>query len=146
MTDKQSEDPLPYSFHLIPKPKDSTVTPARVLINSSILTDALEPPASSSNAPVFSPEDVFELWCEPQAVFRVRSVGRCSATLSGELMVISSLAKAHFRSCFAHLVLCTVAHWKVRRYWLRRRHLPSVGYGDGDAKGELARPFTVSTS
>lgn len=36
----------------------------------------------------FSPEDVFEVICEPQAVFRVRSVGRCSATLSGHAQPI----------------------------------------------------------
>ncbi|WWD22007.1 hypothetical protein CI109_106495 [Kwoniella shandongensis] len=78
----EAEDPLPYSFHLVPKePAPSTSTApqsARVQINNSILSDALEIKAST-----FSPEDVFELWCEPQAVFRVRSVGRCSATLSG---------------------------------------------------------------
>jgi ribosome assembly protein 4 len=70
----------------VPRSTETTTpaTPARVQINNSILADALAPAASSSKAPVFSPEDVFELWCEPQAVFRVRSVGRCSATLSGE--------------------------------------------------------------
>jgi ribosome assembly protein 4 len=60
-----------------------------VQINTSILTDALTPPkVSSSTTPVFSPEDVFELVCEPQAVFRVRSVGRCSATLSGKSALV----------------------------------------------------------
>ncbi|TXT13471.1 hypothetical protein VHUM_00838 [Vanrija humicola] len=71
---------MPYAFHLVPKATDAA---ARVQIHDSILTDALRPAASSSTAPSFSPEDVFELWCEPQAVFRVRAVGRCSATLSG---------------------------------------------------------------
>lgn len=36
---------------------------------------------------------MFELWCEPQAVFRVRAVGRCSATLSGHASPI--LCAAH---------------------------------------------------
>ena len=72
---------MPYSFHLVPRSSEAT---ARVQINNSILADALTPPkVSTSKTPTFSPEDVFELWCEPQAVFRVRSVGRCSATLSG---------------------------------------------------------------
>ncbi|OCF76590.1 ribosome assembly protein 4 [Kwoniella mangroviensis CBS 8886] len=76
----ETEDPLPYAFHLVPKvPTTSTSTQsARVQINNSIQLDALKTPGTT-----FSPEDVFELWCEPQAVFRVRSVGRCSATLSG---------------------------------------------------------------
>ena len=83
---------MPYAFHLVPKaaPDAPAATPGRVQINSSILTDAIAPPASSSTTPVFSPEDVFELWCEPQAVFRVRSVGRCSATLSGEYTIMFS--------------------------------------------------------
>lgn len=80
----KAEDPLPYSFHLIPKSANAVTSATRVQINKSILADAINPPASTSSA-TFSPEDVFELWCEPQAVFRVRSVGRCSATLSGKL-------------------------------------------------------------
>ncbi|ORY25345.1 quinon protein alcohol dehydrogenase-like superfamily [Naematelia encephala] len=79
----ESEDPLPYAFHLVPKQVEGSAAPARVQINKSILEDALEPKVGPSNAPKWSPEDIFELWCEPQAVFRVRSVGRCSATLSG---------------------------------------------------------------
>lgn len=69
---------MPYAFHLLGKADG-----ARVAIHDSIQADALAAPSSSSSAAAFSPEDVFELWCEPQAVFRVRGVGRCSATLSG---------------------------------------------------------------
>ncbi|ORX33484.1 WD40-repeat-containing domain protein [Kockovaella imperatae] len=78
----ETEDPLPYSFHILGKPKNDAAS-TRVQISSSIFSDAIAPPASTSTAPTFSPEDIFELWCEPQAVFRVRSVGRCSATLTG---------------------------------------------------------------
>jgi ribosome assembly protein 4 len=56
------------------------------------LTDALKAPSTSTAA--FSPEDVFELICEPQAVFRVRSVGRCSATLSGHASPILCCAQS----------------------------------------------------
>ena len=90
----QAEDPLPYAFHLLTKPKASTSTaPIRLQINNSLLADALTPPTQSTsqrltnqpNEPEsgYSPEDVFEVLCEPQAVFRVRSVGRCSSTLTG---------------------------------------------------------------
>lgn len=72
---------MPYAFHLVPKPALDGAAPARVAIHESIHADALKAPSTSSAT--FSPEDVFELWCEPQAVFRVRGVGRCSATLSG---------------------------------------------------------------
>lgn len=88
----EAEDPLPYAFHLIPKVSGDTAVAPRVQINKSILSDALTPAASSSKSQ-FSPEDIFELWCEPQAVFRVRSVGRCSATLSGHASPI--LCAAH---------------------------------------------------
>ncbi|KAL7423140.1 ribosome assembly [Cryptotrichosporon argae] len=79
---KGDDEPLPYAFHLVPKTSDNA--PPRVAINTSIHADALTAPSTSTSAaPFFSPEDVFELFCEPQAVFRVRSVGRCSATLAG---------------------------------------------------------------
>ena len=71
----------------MPRPTDSKAASTRLTINSSILEDAIAPRASSSTTPFFSPEDVFEVWCEPQAVFRVRSVGRCSATMSGEFAI-----------------------------------------------------------
>ncbi|KAK4686004.1 ribosome assembly protein 4, partial [Tremellales sp. Uapishka_1] len=87
----ETEDPLPYAFHLVPKlPTASTSTiPPRVQINHSIQADAL----AATNS-TFSPEDVFELWCEPQAVFRVRSVGRCSSTLSGHASPILCCAQS----------------------------------------------------
>lgn len=92
----ENEDPLPYSFHIVPRKDVGTsqsATSARLQINQSILDDVLAPPVTkakdhneddySKNTSGYSPEDVFEVLCEPQAVFRVRSVGRCSATLSG---------------------------------------------------------------
>ncbi|RXK35253.1 ribosome assembly protein 4 [Tremella mesenterica] len=89
----RTEDPLPYSFHLVPRPPatSSSSTPARVPINTSILEDALEAPTVKG---LFSSEDVFEIWCEPQAVFRVRPVGRCSATLSGHASPILCCAQS----------------------------------------------------
>ena len=99
---KGEDDPLPYSFHL----RSAT----RVDINQSIMADALSLD--------FSPEDVFELWCEPQAVFRVRSVGRCSATLSGECSEGAELITGH-----ASPILCC-AHSPTGRY---------AATGSGDA-------------
>lgn len=61
-------------------------TSARVQINNSIYADAIVPSRSSSTAPEFDEETNYVVMFEPQAVFRVRTVGRCSATLSGELM------------------------------------------------------------
>ncbi|KAJ9104516.1 hypothetical protein QFC21_002012 [Naganishia friedmannii] len=107
----EDEDPLPYSFHIVPKiaqPLTAGGVPqeARLQINASILDDALKPAHKSGALPSeddvtkptnindnlsvsgYSPEDVFEVICEPQAVFRVRSVGRCSSTLSGHAQPI----------------------------------------------------------
>lgn len=100
----ENEDPLPYSFHLVPRKEVGTSqvdskASARLQINNNILSDVLAPaiPKGQTDLPTtkdgevdytkntsgYSPEDVFEVLCEPQAVFRVRSVGRCSATLTG---------------------------------------------------------------
>ncbi|BEI80617.1 hypothetical protein CcaverHIS002_0111460 [Cutaneotrichosporon cavernicola] len=76
----EDEDPMPYAFHLVPKEG------ARVAIHESINADAL--PKG------FSPEDIFEIWAEPQAVFRVRGVGRCSATLTGHGSPILCVAQS----------------------------------------------------
>ncbi|KAI5454326.1 ribosome assembly [Naganishia albida] len=107
----EDQDPLPYSFHIVPRIAQP-LTPggipqaSRLQINASILDDALKParlgaalPSEDDVAPQavvdknlsvsgYSPEDVFEVICEPQAVFRVRSVGRCSSTLSGHAQPI----------------------------------------------------------
>ncbi|WVN88701.1 uncharacterized protein L203_103914 [Cryptococcus depauperatus CBS 7841] len=74
------EDPQPYAFHLAPSALPTTGSSAlpRIQINNSIFADAID---VRSNA--FSSENIFELWCEPQAAFKVRSIGRCTATLSG---------------------------------------------------------------
>lgn len=138
---------MPYSFHLVPRSADAADTSiaARVQINNSILADALTPPkVSTSKTPTFSPEDVFELWCEPQAVFRVRSVGRCSATLSGgspgspdRLLARGARTLRWCRPRITDSVLCPFTYRPIRRYWLWRCHVPYMGYGDRDAQGQL---------
>lgn len=126
---------MPYSFHLVPRTSDA----ARVQITNSILADALTPPkVSTSKTTIFSPEDVFELWCEPQAVFRVRSVGRCSATLSGESVPDhenNHQSAEYDRPCFTYLVLCAFTNGPICRYWIRRCYLSSMGHGDRDSQG-----------
>lgn len=113
---------MPYSFHLVPRSSEAT----RVQINNSILADALtHPKVSTSKTTVFSPEDVFELWCEPQAVFRVRSVGRCSATLNGTLIflfLIGILEGADWTGHASPILCC--AHSPTGRY---------AATGSGDA-------------
>jgi len=133
---------LPYSFHLVPRKSEA----ARVQINTSILTDALTPPkVSSSTTPAFSPEDVFELVCEPQAVFRVRSVGRCSATLSGRSAGLVCSLELMVRSCVTHSMLCSFPYWTIRRYRVWRCYLPYMGHGDRDSKGEHSQIWVSLT-
>ncbi|GAA6064392.1 hypothetical protein JCM10212_004231 [Sporobolomyces blumeae] len=85
-----AEDPVPFSFHLsLPstageQPADpSTSKPEeglRVAISRSIHQDLLTNP---KHAQKLSTEDVFVIDCEPEAVFRVREITRCSSSLDG---------------------------------------------------------------
>ncbi|GAA5822245.1 hypothetical protein JCM5353_001543 [Sporobolomyces roseus] len=87
-----AEDPVPFSFHLsLPSStsaETSTTTEEtpkneeglRLAITRSIHADLLTHPKHSSK---LSTEDVFIIDCEPEAVFRVREITRCSSSLDG---------------------------------------------------------------
>ncbi|BGP08275.1 ribosome assembly [Rhodotorula toruloides] len=87
-----AEDPVPFSFHLqlpsaaAPEPTDPSAPPTkpeeglRLAISRSIHQDLLTNPRHANK---LSTEDVFVIECEPEAVFRVREVSRCSSSLDG---------------------------------------------------------------
>lgn len=82
----QTEDPLPYSFHLsLPASTAPTADGTlpqdapRVSIHNSIHADLL-----LKHSQLVSTEDVFIVECEPEAVFRVREITRCSSSIDGE--------------------------------------------------------------
>ncbi|TCD69074.1 hypothetical protein EIP91_008972 [Steccherinum ochraceum] len=76
----KDDEPVPFSFHvaLPTDPNAAPGAPTRIVISKSLEEDVLS--HSSQN---FTPEDVFVVYCSPQAVFRVRPATRCSSTLSG---------------------------------------------------------------
>ncbi|KAK9378685.1 WD40-repeat-containing domain protein [Kockiozyma suomiensis] len=65
-----SDDPTPYTFSLVANNR------AHISIDSDIYTDIIRPKHQTT-------EDVFTIEYVPQAIFRVKSVSRCSATMSG---------------------------------------------------------------
>ncbi|GAA5855651.1 hypothetical protein JCM3766R1_005937 [Sporobolomyces carnicolor] len=89
-----AEDPVPFAFHIqLPSSKTSTTTTTtaaddgktleeglRLTISKSIHQDLLTDP---KHAHKLSTEDVFVIDCEPEAVFRVREITRCSSSLDG---------------------------------------------------------------
>jgi ribosome assembly protein 4 len=91
---EQAEDPLPFSFHLnLPKSALPVVEGAdlavvedvpRIAIHKSIHQDLL-----LKHSSLVSTEDVFIIECEPEAVFKVREITRCSSSIDGELTVPS---------------------------------------------------------
>ncbi|KAI5478686.1 WD repeat protein, Quinonprotein alcohol dehydrogenase-like protein [Pseudohyphozyma bogoriensis] len=81
----QEADPLPFSFRVaLPTPEEEEKTEGaaeekeRIVINNSIHSDLL-----LKHAAVVSTEDVFVIDCEPEAVFRVREITRCSSSIDG---------------------------------------------------------------
>ncbi|KAL7413291.1 WD40-repeat-containing domain protein [Mrakia frigida] len=92
----EEDDPTPFSFSLlIPNPLSTSTTPSepiKIPLPTSLQADILSPsPAilallkaqGLGSAPSFTSEDVFTIVCEPQAVWKVRGIGRCGSTLSG---------------------------------------------------------------
>ncbi|CAO1621653.1 unnamed protein product [Parajaminaea phylloscopi] len=84
-SDSDSEDDddedKPFAFHLDIATPDNSNQPTRLDITTSISTDVLN--AALARKLDLSAEDTLRIVFEPQAVFRVRPVRRCSATLSG---------------------------------------------------------------
>jgi len=77
--------------------------PTRIVIQKSLEADVLGHPSDT-----FSPEDVFVVYCSPQSVFRVRPATRCSATLSGEFIIIMTFVNTLRLLCAGHTspILC----------------------------------------
>lgn len=82
---EQTVDPLPFSFHLnLPASTAPTsdgvlaVDAPRISIHNSVHVDLL-----LKHSQLVSTEDVFIIECEPEAVFRVREITRCSSSIEG---------------------------------------------------------------
>lgn len=67
----QNEEPVPFAFY----------------INDTEITDSLQ---SNINENINISEDVLEIIYQPQAIFKVKSVTRCSGSLEGTLHVIQT--------------------------------------------------------
>lgn len=84
----QAEDPVPFAFHIqlpstLEEREAASALPEeglRLTISKSIQQDLLTHPKHSTK---LSTEDVFVIDCEPEAVFRVREITRCSSSLDG---------------------------------------------------------------
>ncbi|SCV71944.1 BQ2448_4638 [Microbotryum intermedium] len=75
------QDPVPFAFHLnLPNTttQEENVEDSRIAITTSLHVDLL-----TKHATKVSTEDVFVIECEPEAVFRVREITRCSSSLDG---------------------------------------------------------------
>ncbi len=82
--DDDDEEDVPYSFHVALQPQEETAAASsstRIPIATSLADDVLANAAAQKLG--LSTEDVLTIVFEPQAVFRVRPVTRCSSTLSG---------------------------------------------------------------
>lgn len=69
---------------LCPSRIQTTVSKGKVLVEKD-LQDVI-----SKNASYLSIEDILTVVCEPEAVFKVRQITRCSSTLSGKLLLLGS--------------------------------------------------------
>lgn len=78
--DDDDED-LPFAFHLNVENAANSNSPTRLDISTSISQDVLQ--AALSRKLDLSAEDTLRIVFEPQAVFKVRPVRRCSSTMSG---------------------------------------------------------------
>lgn len=80
----EDDEPTPYSFHVAipassPKGKEKEGGETTRVPVLKDLQDVLQ-----KNESTLSVEDVLTVVCEPEAIFKVRQVTRCSSTLSGK--------------------------------------------------------------
>ncbi|PVF97926.1 WD-repeat protein [Serendipita vermifera] len=78
----KEDDPVPFAFHVAVPTKEGedaiTSAPTRTVIANSLQQDVLLNPKHPASV-----EDIFVVYCSPQAVFKVRPATRCSSTLTG---------------------------------------------------------------
>ena len=83
----EDEEDVPYTFHVSVTPPSAggeeaaSTTPTRININNSLQEDVLNTDVAKKLG--ISEESSLTVVFEPQAVFRVRAVHRCTSTLSG---------------------------------------------------------------
>ena len=83
--DDDDDDDVSYTFHVVFEPRTDTPQQAtRINIINSLQEDVLN--TSVAKQLGISLEDSLTVVFEPQAVFRVRAVNRCSSTLAGTLL------------------------------------------------------------
>ncbi|KAI3627129.1 ribosome assembly [Malassezia furfur] len=81
-TDEDEDEEIPYTFHVLLAPSPEAPTqPTRINITDSLHDSVLQSAVAKRLG--ISSEDSLTVVFEPQAVFRVRAVSRCSSTLSG---------------------------------------------------------------
>ena len=109
--DDDDED-IPYAFHvLLASTAEATPSqPTRISINTSLQSDVLNSAVAKQLG--IGMEDSLTIVFEPQAVFRVRAVTRCSSTLSGHGSPILCCSFSP-----SGLLLATGAGDKVCRIW-----------------------------
>lgn len=80
--DEEDDEETPYTFHVLLAPSPEAPTqPTRINITDSLQESVLQSAVAKRLG--ISTEDSLTVVFEPQAVFRVRAVSRCSSTLSG---------------------------------------------------------------
>ncbi|WFD41842.1 ribosome assembly [Malassezia psittaci] len=80
--DDDDDGEIPYTFHVLLAPSnESSSEPTRINITDSLHESVLQ--SATAKRLGVSLEDSLTVVFEPQAVFRVRAVSRCSSTLSG---------------------------------------------------------------
>lgn len=80
--DEDEDEEIPYTFHVLLAPSpEAPSQPTRINITDSLHESVLQSAVAKRLG--LSSEDSLTVVFEPQAVFRVRAVSRCSSTLSG---------------------------------------------------------------
>ncbi|PWN39669.1 putative RSA4-WD-repeat protein [Ceraceosorus guamensis] len=123
--EEEEEEDVPYAFHVnlpdvaaqVGDDGGKVTSNQRIQIHKSIVEDVLS--SWQSQKLGLSTEDVLQVIFQPQAVFRVRPVTRCSSTLSGHS---SPILCSTFSP--SSKLLCTGAGDKSARIWDIDSELP----------------------
>lgn len=116
------DETVPYTFRVaIPsKSQEENKPPESALVTKDLFE------VITKHDKTLSVEDVLQVVCEPEAVFKVRQVTRCSSSLSGESRSFDTQAKLirNFacRTCPTYSMRSFFSYWSFTCDRIRRQH------------------------
>ena len=140
-----SDDPTPFSFYVAIAPPASApqgTESFKLPIDHSLQQSLRE------HSHLISTEDILTVLCEPEALFRVREINRCSSSLDGEpffsvLMREQKFTAGLYRPSSVDIMRIFFAHRPHASDRLRRQRCKDMGSRYRNAQAQSSRSYAL---